>query len=180
MRTTPRPSRPAVVLSVAAVLAVGGCGGGGDEDTAAAPAAKPSPTADPGRAWILAVTGLCTTLAGEVSGHGITAGNDGKLTPAEILAGEKAARPAVDAFDQGLAALPAPPEAAAADKAMKDLMAANKPTVTAMLAAAQAGDQAKLNAVLAEREKLRLSPQGIPSLTGAGLPEKCNYRNSYS
>ena len=49
-----------------------------------------------------------------------------------------------------------------------------------MLAAAEAGDQAKLNAVLAEREKLRLSPQGLPSLAAVGLPEKCNYRTSYS
>ena len=105
---------------------------------------------------------------------------DGKLTPEEILAGEQAARPAVDAFDKGLAALPAPPEAAEAEKALKDLMAANEPTVAALLAAAKAGDQAKMNAVFAEREKLRLSPEGIPSLTKHGLPEKCNYRNSYS
>ena len=166
---------------VAAVL-VTGCGGGdGDgEDSVAAPSPQSSPSADPKGDWMSAVIGLCNDLSGAVSGQQLTAGNDGKITPGEVLAGEKAARPAVDAFDQGLAALPAPPEAAAAEKALTDLMALNEPTVTKMLAAAEAGDQEQLNAVLAEREKLRLSPQGIASLTAVGLPEKCDYRNAYS
>lgn len=170
------------VLAAGALLLVGGCGGGGDDDTddVAAPSTAPSPTADPKGDWMSAVIGLCNTLSGAVSGQQLTAGNDGKITPSEVLAGEKAARPAVDAFDQGLAALPAPPEAAEAEKALKDLMAANKPTVAAMLAAAEAGDQTKLNSVMADREKLRLSPQGLASLTAVGLPEKCNYRMAYS
>ena len=163
-------------------LLLSGCGGGdSDEDSdVAAPSAAPSPSADPKGDWMSAVAGLCNTLSGAVSGQALTAGSDGKLTPEEILSGEKAARPAVDAFDKGLAALPAPPEAAEAEKALTDLMVKNKPSVAALLAAAKAGDQAKVNAVLAEREKLRISPEGIPSLTKHGLPEKCNYRNSYS
>lgn len=175
-------SRKLPAALAAGVLLLSGCGGGDDADAddVAAPSTAPSPTADPKGDWMSAVIGLCNTLAGAVSGRQLTAGSDGKLTPEEILAGEKAARPAVDAFDKGLAALPAPPEAAEAEKALKDLMAANKPNVAAMLAAAQAGDQAKLNAVLAEREKLRLSPQGLASLTAVGLPDKCNYRNTYS
>ena len=174
-----RNATTAVLLSA---LLLSGCGGGDDEDTAdaAAPSAKPSPSADPKGDWLSAVAGLCNTLSGAVSGQQLQAGMDGKITPGEVLAGEKAARPAVQAFDAGLAALDAPPEAAEADKALKDLMAASKPSVKELLAAAEAGDQTKLNAVFSAREKLRLSPQGIASLTKHGIPEKCNYRNSYS
>ena len=174
-----RRATAAVLLSA---LLLSGCGGGdADEDAdVAAPSTAPSPTADPKGDWMSAVIGLCNTLSGAVSGRILTAGTDGKLTPQEVMAGEKAARPAVDAFDKGLAALPAPPEAAAAEKALKDLMTLNKPTVVDLLAAAEAGDQARLNAVLAERERIRLGPQGLPSLAKHGLPEKCNYRNSFS
>jgi hypothetical protein len=163
-------------------LLLSGCGEADKDDQAdaGAPTAKPTPSADPKGDWISAVVGLCTDLSGAVSGQILTAGNDGKITPSEVLAGEKAARPAVVAFDKGLAALPAPPEAAGAEKALKDLMALNKPTVAELLAAAQADDQAKLNAVFAEREGIRLGPQGIASLTAVGLPEKCNYRMSFS
>lgn len=165
----------------AGLLLLSGCGGGDDADAdVAAPSTKPSPTADPKGDWMSAVIGLCNTLSGAVSGRILTSGSDGKLTPEEVLAGEKAARPAVDAFDTGLAALPAPPEAAEAEKALKDLMVLNKPSVVELLAAAEAGDQARMNAVLAEREKIRLGPQGLPSLAEHGLPEKCNYRNSFS
>lgn len=174
-----RRATAAVLLST---LLLSGCGGsdGDDEAEASAPSPKPSPTADPKGDWLSAVVSLCTTLSGAVSGQQLTAGADGKITPGEVLAGEKAARPAVEAFDSGLAALPAPPEAAEAEKALTDLMSLNKPTVAEMLAAAQAGDQATLDAVMAKREKIRLSPQGLASLTAVGLPEKCNYRNAYS
>lgn len=172
-------SRKVPAALAAGLLVLSGCGGGDDADDVAAPSQQPSPTADPKGDWLSAVAGLCNTLSGAVSGQQLRDGMNG-YTPQEILAGEKAARPAVDAFDQGLAALPAPPKAAEAEKAFMDLKAKNKPSVAALLAAAQAGDQAKVNAVLGEREKLRISPEGIPSLTEHGLPEKCNYRMSYS
>ncbi len=168
------------VLSVGALLLVGGCGGGEDDtDDVAAPSTQPSPSADPKGDWLSAMAGLCNTLSGAVSGQQLRDGMDGKYSPAEILAGDKAAQPAVAEFDKGFAALSVPPEAAEAHKAFTDLRAKNKVSVAELLAAARAGDAAKVNAVLAEREKLRTSPQGIPSLTKHGLPEKCNYRNSY-
>ena len=169
-------------LLAAGVLVLSGCGGGEDEpDTAAPPASAPSPAApDPKAEWISAVTGACTTLSGATSGKMLQLGGDGKYTPKEVLAMEEAARPAVDAFDAELAALPAPPEAAEADKALKNLMTKYEPMVQQLLAAAKSGDQAAVNKVLAEREKLRLSPEGIPALTAAGLPERCNVRGAFS
>ena len=166
------------VLLVSALL-LPGCGGGDDADSdVAAPSAKPSPSADPKGDWLSSLIGLCTALSGAVSGAELQAGGDGKITPGEVLAGEKAARPAVDAFDKGLAALPVPPEAAEADAVLQDFLARSKPTVVDMLAAAQAGDQAALNAVLSEREKLRL--EGYQALYAVGVPEKCTQRGTYS
>lgn len=172
--------RRATAALLLTTMLLAGCGGGDQDDDAdvAAPSSAPSPSADPKGDWLSALVGLCTTLSGAVSGAELQAGSDGKITPAEVLAGEKAARPAVEAFDKGLAALSPPPEAAAADKALKDFLALSEPTVAAMLAAAKAGDQTKLNAVLAEREKLRLA--GYKALYAQGVPEKCSQRGTYS
>ena len=169
----------ATVLLTTMLLAGCGSGDADESDDVAAPSTAPSPTADPKGDWLSAMAGLCNSLSGAVSGQIIRDGMDGKYTPEEVLAGDKAAQPAVAEFDKGFAALTVPPEAAEAHKAFTDLRAKNASSVAALLAAAQAGDQAKMNAVFAEREKLRLSPEGIPSLTKHGLPEKCNYRNSY-
>lgn len=184
MATTARTAARSAVLAVTGVL-LAGCGGGETEPArvlsqgAASPAGAAQP-ADPKKAYLSEISKLCTTLAGKVSGLQIQASADGKLTPAEVLSREEAGRPAVEAFDAGLAALRVPPEAADAHRALTDLLARNEPTVVKLLEAARAGDQAAVNAVLAEREKLRLGPQGIPSLVAAGIPEKCNYRASHS
>ena len=174
--------RTTTTVTVSLALLLAGCGGGEQEDTAepaakAAPAAAPA--ADPKREWTNAVAAPCTDLAGVVAGRQLTAGSDGKITPAEVLAGQKAADPAVAAFDQGYAALTAPPEAAEAKKAYDAFLSTAKVTAAGVLKAAQAGDQAALVKALSAAEGQRLGPNGIQAFMDQGLPEKCRYRASF-
>jgi hypothetical protein len=171
-------------LAVGLALVLAGCGGADGDDTAE-PAAKQAPppsaaAADPKKEWVLAVTGLCAELAVEVSGRQLSDfTDDNRYSPDEVLAAERDARPAVERFDAGYAALPVPPEAEEAKKAYDTFLSLSKKTVPALLAAAKAGDQAAMEKVFAAREGVRNGPQGFKAFMPHGLPEKCGYRASY-
>ena len=156
--------------------------GGGDDDTAAAPEAPP-PTAaapDPKAEWLAAMSGLCGTLGGEVSGLTYQASlSDNQITPAEHAAIATKAKPATDAFDSGVAALTVPPEAAPAKKAFDDLLALQKTAYAQLDTAAKAGDQAALTKAYGVIQgQYATTPEGA-ALKASGLAEKCSFRGTY-
>ena len=165
-----------------ALLLVTGCGGGGDDDTAA-PEAPPAATAaapDPKTEWLNAMTGLCGTLGGEVSGLTYQASlSDNQITPAEHASIATKAKPATDAFDAGVAALTVPPEAAPVKKAFDDFLAVQKKAYAELDAAAKAGDQAALTKAYGVIQgQYATTPEG-QALKASGLAEKCNFRGTY-
>ena len=181
-----RTSRTAAATLTAALLLLTAACGGEDSAQPAEPAQDPpaaqqAAAADPKRDWTSAVAGLCTDLAGVVAGRQISDfADDNKYTPDEIVAADAAARAAAKAFDDGYAALPAPPEAAEAKKAFDAFLAASRPHVAALLAAAKAGDETTMTKAFSGLEGVRLGPTGVKSFTAQGLPEKCHYRGSYT
>ena len=140
--------------------------------------AAPPPSAEPRDTWLRALIGLCVQLSGAVSGAEARTLADGRSTPAEILSEERVARPAVQTFDDGLAQLDVPPEAKAADAVLKDFFVRSAPITAELLAAAEAGDQARVTAAVGAREALR--HEGYEALYAQGIPEKCTQRGSYS
>lgn len=178
----PSSAHRSAALAAAGLLLLTGCAADDAQDAAAAPAAVQAPpaAADGKAAWLSGMRGLCTTLAGKVSGMQMQAGMDGKITPQEVLDGEARSREAVAAFDQGYAALPAAPEAAEVRAFWDGFLARHRASLEPVLTAARAGDQAGVAAGFAGREKLRLGPDGLAALTANGLPEKCYFRTAYS
>ncbi len=165
-----------------ALLLLTACAEGEDEPAAApkdpSPAASSQP--DPKAEWLAAMTGLCGTLGGEVSGLTYQASlSDNQITPAEHAAIATRAKPATDAFDRAVAALTVPPEAAPAKKAFDDFLALQKTAYADLDATAKAGDQAALTRAYGVIQgQYATTPQGA-ALEASGLPEKCSYRGTY-
>lgn len=167
-----------------ALLLLAGCGAGGDEDDSAAPpapAVKPTAAApDPKAEWLNAMTGLCGTLGGEVSGLTLQAStSDNQITPDEHADIAIRAKPATDTFDAAVAALPVPPEAGPVKKAFDDFLALQKTAYAQLDAAAKAKDQAALTKAYGVIQgQYATTPEGM-ALKASGLAEKCNFRGTY-
>ena len=172
--------RSAAGFLLALLLPLPACGGddADDDAVAAAPSSAASAASDPKGDWTGALAQVCRTFSSAVSGTQRQQLADGKVTPEEVLAAEKAARPAVAEFDAQLAALQVPPEAAEAAKALEDFLVRSRPNAAELLAAARAGDQARLTSVLGAREKLRL--EGYQLLYAQRVPEQCTLRGTFS
>jgi hypothetical protein len=167
------------LVGLVITLSIVACGSDSPEQ-AARPVASPLASVDAKAEWLAAMSGLCGILSGETSGLTYQASiSDNRISPAEHRDIAQAAKPATDAFDAAVAALPVPPEAQPAKQAFDAYLALQKKAYAQLDAAAAANDQTALTKAYGVIQgQYATTPEGM-ALKASGLPEKCSYRGTY-